>query len=90
MEATNKYNKYNKYNGILLKADLHELFDEYFFSIEPNTHCIVFNKDFFNNKFNKEEYGRFENNILNLPNNEELRKYLTVHYNAFLNNKLMS
>ena len=84
-EATNKY---SKYNGILLKADLHELFDDYVFSIEPNTYQVVFNKDFFNNKFNKEEYERFDNNILNLADNEELKKNLTAHYNIFLNNKV--
>ena len=86
-EATNKY---SKYNGILLKADLHELFDDYIFSIEPNTHQVVFNKDFFNNKFNKEEYERFNNNILNLSDNDELKKNLMAHYNIFLNNKVMS
>jgi hypothetical protein len=81
---SNIENKYNKYNGILLKADLHELFDDYIFSINPETYTVQFNNVFFKDEPNKQEYQRFDNKILNLANDIQLKKNLQIHYDIFL------
>lgn len=78
-------NKYDKYNGILLKADLHELFDNYIFSINPDTFIIEFNYKFWNDENNSKEYKRFDGLKLNLENNEILKRNLLEHYNLFIN-----
>jgi hypothetical protein len=78
-------NKYDKYNGILLKADLHELFDDYIFSINPDTFTVEFNNDFFENNQNFKEYGRFNNFKLNLEDNDTLKCNILEHYNTFIN-----
>jgi len=44
---SNYKNKYDKYNGILLKSDLHKLFDSYKFTINPKNLQVEFNKNFF-------------------------------------------
>jgi hypothetical protein len=81
-------NKYDKYNGILLKSDLHELFDDYIFSINPTTYKIEFNEDFFKDEFNKEEYSRFDGITLILPINEKLKSNLMTHYKIFIVKKI--
>ena len=78
-------NKYDKNNGILLKADLHELFDDYIFSINPDTFIVEFNNNFFKKEENFKEYGRFDGLKLNLNNDEILKTNLLEHYNTFIN-----
>ena len=82
--------KYSKYNGILLKKDLHELFDNYIFSINPNTLSVEFNNEFFINKSNKLEFERFNNKKLTINKNDKLIFNLQQHYNIFIEkNKLL-
>jgi hypothetical protein len=80
--------KYDPNNGILLKSDLHELFDEYIFSINPETLCVEFDEDFFTDPNNKIEYFRFNNMAVELTKNDSLVKNLTIHYNIFQNRVL--
>lgn len=77
--------KYDKYNGLLLKADLHVLFDEYKFSINPETFTVEFDKNFFNNQNDFNEYNKYNNLKVNLENNKTLINNLSEHYNTFLN-----
>ncbi len=84
---SNYENKYDKYNGILLKPDLHNLFDKHIFSINPELLVIEFNREFLKIKANKEEYSRFDNLKLNIKNNETLKSNLHKHYSIFKNNE---
>ena len=77
-------NKYDKYNGILLKADLHELFDKYIFSINPESFKIEFDDEYFKDPKNKEEYGRFNGFELTIEKNDKLKYNLLEHYNNFI------
>lgn len=81
-------NKYDKYNGILLKSDLHELFDAYIFSINPNILQIEFNKTFLLDNKNKLEYERFNNFIINKNFDEKVIDNLKIHYEKFLQSNL--
>lgn len=83
---TDYHNRYDKYNGILLKPDLHVLFDKFIFSINPETFKVEFIETFFENSANKKEYKRFNNFKLNIQYNEKLQKNLKYHYTLFKNN----
>ena len=78
-------NKYDKNNGVLLKNDLHHLFDNYLFSINPDTQCIEFDESFFINVNNKNEYERFNGLKINVILNEQTKNNLLVHYLNFIN-----
>lgn len=78
-------NKYDKYNGILLKSDLHDLFDKYILSINPDTLRVEFNKNFFFNQNNKLEYERFNNTVVKIKLDNKVIDNLKVHYENFKN-----
>ena len=64
-------------NGLLLKSNLHKTFDDYLWSINPNTFCIEIKKC--------EEVGeisKYENKKLNLPHS--LKESLENHYQKFI------
>ena len=81
---SNYTDKYNKYNGLLLKADLHILFDKYIFSINPETLKVEFDKEFLNNENNFNEYKKYDGVKINLVNNKTLINNIYDHYNTFL------
>jgi alpha-N-acetylglucosamine transferase len=75
---SNYENCYDIDNGLLLNSILHKLFDNYDWSINPETYCIeIFNKtpDIYN--IMKEYNGKYIN-ILNKYSN--IIKYITNHY----------
>jgi hypothetical protein len=76
-------NKYNKYNGILLRSDLHSLFDKYIFSINPNTLQIEFNANFLNNEADYNVYNQYNNLKIKIISEPKLIENLTKHYNIF-------
>lgn len=85
---TDYYSKYDKYNGILLKSDLHDLFDKFIFSINPDTLIVEFVETFFLDESNKKEYVRFNNIKLNIKSNEILKNNLRYHYKLFKKNSI--
>jgi hypothetical protein len=78
-------NRYDKYNGLLLRADLHVLFDNYTFSINPDTFIIEFDKDFFILTNDITEYKKFDGMKININFNEKVKINLMEHYNDFIN-----
>ncbi len=75
----------DKSNGILLNRNLHKTFDEYYWSINPNTQRVEVNSN-----IKLEELG----NIINYNGNKLPFKddpyFLIKHYRYFLNLKYMS
>jgi hypothetical protein len=63
---------------------LHELFDEYIFSINPETFTIEFDSEFLKDDKNREEYSRFDGYELQIERNERLKYNLIEHYNVFI------
>ena len=69
-------------NGILLRADLHLLFDNSLITVDPETTRIVTSTRLANS-----EYGELSGHKLLLPSDEALTpnpEYLNVHYENFL------
>jgi len=56
--------KYDPNNGILLCADLHKLFDNFYMKIEPETQIITF-ADCILDDDNLEEYHKYHNTVIN-------------------------
>ena len=70
-------------NGLLLKESIHRTFDEFFWSINPNTLTIEINE----NIDDCGEISDYKNKVLNLKINSELKKNIQWHYNKFIQNK---
>jgi hypothetical protein len=69
-------------NGLLLRSDIHKLFDLYLISINPNTNRIVISSNLFNTC-----YEELNQKIVNFPQALSFhpsRQVLERHYNAFL------
>ena len=66
-------------NGLLLHKGLHSSFDNYFWSINPDTFCIEVKSDL--NIMIQSFRGQ------KLPLNDEMKSYLTHHYKIFNNLK---
>ncbi len=69
-------------NGLLLRSDIHKLFDLYLISINPNTNRIVISSNLFNTC-----YEELNQKIVNFPQNSSFhpsRQVLEQHYNSFL------
>jgi predicted restriction endonuclease len=78
--SNSEYNqKIDIYNTLLLRTDIHKLFDKYLFSINPYTKRIVF-KD--KNKISI-EYLKYDDMEINIFHNQTL-EYLKSHYETFL------
>jgi len=74
--------KYDINNGLLLNTSLHKLFDEYLFSINPDTKRIEFNKKILND-VNYVNYTKYNNIILNQLTKKTCQ-YLENHYKKFV------
>jgi hypothetical protein len=79
--AEDKINKYNIDNGILLRADLHKLFDKYLVSINPTTNTFIINKNYLENDPSLIKYNNIK--INNRFNTNTLR-FLRQHYDLFI------
>lgn len=72
----NESEKYDVNNGLLLSANLHKLFDEYIFSIDPETLQIkVINND---KNYSINKYVDHSVKV-----NKNSKKYLEYHYEMF-------
>ena len=75
-------------NGLLLRADLHLLFDNSLISIDPDTFEFVTSRHLDNT-----EYSNLKGRDLRLPKSRSLRpnvSYLSAHYNKFKQIELAS
>jgi hypothetical protein len=79
----NECKNYNINNGILLNKTLHNMFDEYKFSINNNK--VVLNNKILN-KDNYSDYHKYHNKIINIP--KECIDNLNKHYNEFIKKNL--
>jgi hypothetical protein len=70
-------------NGLLLKESIHRTFDDFYWSINPNTLEIEINK----NIKNCGEIYEYNNKKLNIQLNSKLKKNIEWHYNKFIINK---
>jgi len=68
----------NLANGLLLRADLHLLFDAHLWSINPDTKSVIISS-----KIRKTEYKKYEGKKLNIPHVSKAA--LEFHYRSFLN-----
>jgi hypothetical protein len=71
--------KYDIDNGLLLRRDLHPLFDKYQLSINPQTQCVEIKPNVIEydiEQFNGKKINNLSKNTL---------KYLNQHYDKFLN-----
>jgi hypothetical protein len=69
-------------NGLLLRSDIHKLFDQYLISINPNTNRIVISSNLLNTC-----YEELNQKIVNFPQALSFhpsRQVLEWHYNSFL------
>jgi len=79
-------------NGILLSSSYHKLFDEYKWSINPNTLCVEMNSELQNKLNDAIVKTLLDDNTKNgkkidcLKNHENTLKYLKLHYDKFNNN----
>ena len=78
-------------NGILLSSSYHKLFDEYKWSINPNTLCVEINSEL-QNKLNDpiiktllDDDTKNHKKINVLINHKNTLKYLKLHYDKFIN-----
>lgn len=69
--------KYDVNNGIILRNDLHCLFDRHMLKINPNTLCIELDKNILSD-ITMIEYHKYNNMKVNI--HKCSYKYLTVHY----------
>ena len=68
-------------NGLLLRTDIHDLFDMFLISIEPESLIIKISPKLFNSS-----YDKYNNKKMKIPSGKILRpssKALTWHYNKF-------
>jgi len=74
-------NRYNTDNGILLRADLHKLFDKYLVSINPTTNTFVINKKYLSKDPTLIDYNNIKiNNCFNIAT----LGFLNQHYQLFI------
>lgn len=72
---------YSLFNGLLLERTIHKTFDEYFWSINPDTFIIETRGN------TSGSIQKYEGNTVILSNNVELKDNLRQHYNKFLHYK---
>lgn len=77
-------NKYNINNGLLLRADLHLLFDKYILSINPKSKCVEIKNYHLSIDPDLHSYN---NKIIDCLNKENI-KLLADHYKIFLSNNI--
>lgn len=73
-------------NGLLLRADIHLLYDKMLLSIEPDTHSILISETLVGTEY-EEMFGSDKPKRINEPNNKQYRpndEYLNVHHQRFL------
>ena len=66
-------------NGLLLRADIHRLFDCYLISINPDTHKIVVSS-----RLDNTEYEQLGGKPLSFPNHDPSSKALKYNYKFFV------
>ncbi len=66
----------NIYNGLLLKSNIHKTFDDYYWTINPDTFKIEIKEN-----INAGEIMNYKNKIINLDN--KLKPFLQERYNKF-------
>lgn len=76
-----KTKSYDISNGLLLNRCLHKMFDEYLFSINPETLRLEFNSNFFNFS-NVDNYLKYNNIQLHI--HPDSIKYLHTHWENFI------
>jgi hypothetical protein len=74
-----KEKEYDINNGIILDCNMHKLFDNFLFSINPETRCVEIGKKL---KMNKNEYNQYDGMMIESLNFETL-KNLKHHYYVF-------
>ncbi len=77
-------NKYDIDNGLLMRNDLHDMFDKYIFSINPQTMQLEFDNNFFRNTSNKKTYEYLYGYVLTIDTNKKLLANLQQHYDIFI------
>lgn len=78
IKPVNEDGEYVIDNGLLLKKDIHSTFDDYLWSINPETLQIECKDE------NIGEIKKYEGKKLNISTNIKLVKYLQFHYNKFV------
>lgn len=72
---------YDIHNGLILRSDLHKLFDDYLLSINPNTLKVVINNELLKSNSELIKYsGKY---LKFLENNKKRLEYFKVHYENF-------
>lgn len=79
---SNKITEYDPSNGILLTKSLHKLFDEYMFSINPETKKIIIGQKIRDEGIDKFTIGNYEGKKIEIP--QQCIFYLKKHYKKFL------
>lgn len=74
-------NRYNTDNGILLRADLHKLFDKYLVSINPTTNTFVINKKYLSKDPSLANYNNIK---INNNYTTATLEFLDQHYQLFI------
>lgn len=69
---------YDINNGLLLERNIHNTFDRYNWSINPDTLIIEIN-----NNINVGSIRKYNNTKINIELNTELKQNLQIHYNIF-------
>ena len=72
---------YDINNGLLLNRSLHKLFDDYFWTIHPETMCVIISDKARNKKLSCNQY---ENLFINIEVNETLKNNLHKRYRKFV------
>ncbi len=74
-------NNYDINNALIMTSNFHRMFDAYLFSINPESLCVIMSdelKEDDDYKYNNCKITINENNV------NEIKKYLTKHYNIFI------
>lgn len=74
---------YDVDNGLLLTSTLHDTYDKFLWSINPETLCIEINND-----RNVGQIKNYVNKKIDLEINNDLKNNLLYHYQLFLKHKL--
>lgn len=70
----NEYEKYDVNNGIVLRCDLHKLFDDGKLIINPETMTVIFSEQIMSNKKNA-DYHKYNNTAVAID--QQSRKYFS-------------
>lgn len=82
LNICNSEEAYDINNTILLRTDIHRLFDNYLFSIDENS-CIVLSNKVLTNREEFNNIYKYNNTCLKTKLNKEQKEYLKIYYQKF-------